>query len=79
MPYLEILVGLFFLAFFAKGARMEGRSPVIPCLASLCSFAVVTRFVLGGIPGLLLSQLLLFGLLTAFGLWRQERSEAPGR
>ena len=72
MPYVYIFVLLFCMAFFVKGAQLAERSSLVWGGLSLLAWIVVTQFFIGGIGGRLLSQVVLFGGMTAFGLIREE-------
>ena len=74
IDYLQVLVFLACVNFFARGARMEGRSALIWGGLSTGLWIVFTQFLIGGIVGGLLSQVFLFAGLTGFALLRDARS-----
>jgi hypothetical protein len=71
-------VTLFFVAssvaFFTRAAQLEHRSRVAWAALSLGAWIAFSQWVLGGIPGGLLSQALLFAVFTARELWRNRAS-----
>lgn len=78
IDYSQVIALLACMSFFVHGARLDGRSPFVWGGLSLGAWLVVTHFVLGGLVGGVVSQLLLFGALTAFE-FRRERVAARRR
>ncbi len=76
IDYLQIVVLLLFMGFFAKGARMEQRSPVLWCALSLGMWLTATLLLDTGLSGGVLSQLLLIAGLTAQDMLRERKREA---
>lgn len=76
IDYFEIFVLALCLGFFIRGARMDMRSPVVWGGLSLGSWLLVTRFVMGGISGGLLSQALLLAGLTGWEELKERRTQA---
>ncbi len=68
IDYVSIVLLLACMGFFTKGARMEGRSPLLWGAMSLGMWIGFTQFCMGGAIGGLLSQALLFVGLTGFGM-----------
>ena len=74
IDYLHVLAFLACVNFFARGAQMEGRSALIWGGLSTGLWIVFTQFLIGGIVGGLLSQVILFAGLTGFALLRDAMS-----
>lgn len=77
MPYFDILFGILGVAFFARGARIEGESPVL--WGALSAGAWCLSFLSGG--GLLPwagGQLVVYGLMFARKLVKERKREKDG-
>lgn len=77
IDYVTILGVVACAMFFAKGAELEHRSPLVWGGLSLAMWIGFTTVFVGGIVGGLLSQALLFLGLTAVELFRNRT--APNR
>jgi hypothetical protein len=74
IDYGYILVLCVCVSFFVKGAHMEGRSGLVWGGSSLGSWILFTQFLIGGLTGGIVSQLVLFVGLTAHRFLRERRA-----
>ncbi len=82
LDYSWLLVLIASVVVFGKAAQMEGRSPLVWGGLSLGLWLASTQFLVGGIVGGVLSQVLLFAGLAALAMARNRdgaRAEQTGR
>ena len=78
IPYKAIALLIVGVLFFARGAKMDGKSPLLWGSLSLLAW-IVTYFVLGGGIGIwALGQLALFAGLFAWNLRAERKREKGG-
>ena len=78
IPYKAIALLIVGVLFFARGAKMDGKSPLLWGALSLLAW-IVTFFVLGGGLGMVaLGQLALYVGLFAWGIYSERRRGKGG-
>ncbi len=77
MPYVHIVIAVFAVVFFVRGARIEEESPVLwGALSAGASLLVILLG--GGRLGLLGGQLLVYALMFAKKLAKERKRERDG-
>lgn len=75
LDYSHLLVLIASVVCFVKAAQMEGRSPVVWGGLSLGLWIAFTQFLVSGLVGGLLSQVLLFAGLAGVAMARDRDRE----
>jgi hypothetical protein len=77
ISYLDIVAIIAFVGFFATGARMDGRPPLVWGGLSLGAWICATQWLMPSMMGGIISQVVLFVGLGCYGVIRDRRSRKP--